>query len=380
MEYYKNIDELLNSKNIKRLNIKKHQIKFLEELILNFDKKIISNKYDMLKVLINCDVKDKNWVDCFNDSFKYKNGNASIESLIARYGDTVGNNLYNERKQKYGVTKEKYIKKYGKIKGEKKWKELCESKKSISKNIMIERYGEIEGNKRWDMYLKKWKKSIQIKKESGTWNANSTLKRYIEKYGEILGKEKWDEKISYWKYQNSLKGYINKYGKDDGEKKWEERCKKMDFGSLNYFQKKYGKDIGFIKYKERTEKVTTYLRTAKTYSKISQELFWNIYNKLNDKSNIKFAELNEEQIFFVNKFWSKVFYVDFKKGNKIIEFDGDYWHSSEKQKNIDKKRTNFLKSKGYDILRIKEKKYKKNKEKILNECLKFLGENINAGT
>lgn len=399
MEYYKNVNELLNSKNIKKLNIKKYQIKYLEKLILKFNKKTIRDKYDMIKNLIIYDVKDKDWVDCISDSFKYKSGNASLESLIVRYGNLVGTALYEKRKKKYGITKEKYIEKYGNKQGELKWNNYCKSKQSVGKDIMIKRYGEDEGNERWKEYLKKWKKSIQIKKESGTWKANTTLKRYIEKYGEIDGKLKWDKYISYWKYQNSLKGYINKYGQEDGKKKWEQRCKKMDNSSLNYFQNKYGNKVGKKYYKENSKKhaitlekminkygeslgeqkyndwiykITKILINNNTYSKISQELFWSIYNKLNDKSNINFSELNNEEEFFINKDWAKVIFVDFKKDNKIIEFDGDYWHKSNKQKKLDKKRDLFLKSKGYDILRIKEKEYKKNKEKILNECLQFL--------
>jgi very-short-patch-repair endonuclease len=64
--------------------------------------------------------------------------------------------------------------------------------------------------------------------------------------------------------------------------------------------------------------------------------------------------------------------VDFKLDDKIIEFDGDYWHSKEEQIIKDKLRDEFLSNKGYLILRIKEFSYRDNKEKVINECLDFL--------
>ena len=64
--------------------------------------------------------------------------------------------------------------------------------------------------------------------------------------------------------------------------------------------------------------------------------------------------------------------IDFMYGDKVIEFDGDYWHSTENQKEKDRLRDEYLISNGYQVLRIKESEYKKDKEKIINECLLFL--------
>jgi len=47
-------------------------------------------------------------------------------------------------------------------------------------------------------------------------------------------------------------------------------------------------------------------------------------------------------------------------------------HDNEKRKEKDRLRDEYLISNGYQVLRIKESEYKKDKEKIINECLLFL--------
>jgi len=62
--------------------------------------------------------------------------------------------------------------------------------------------------------------------------------------------------------------------------------------------------------------------------------------------------------------------VDFKYGNKIIEYNGQYWHNSEK----DNIRYDILKRMCYDVLVITSDEYNKNKKpkEIINKCLNFL--------
>ena len=118
------------------------------------------------------------------------------------------------------------------------------------------------------------------------------------------------------------------------------------------------------------------------YSKISQDLFWKIYKILPKKykSKVKFSELNYEVKIKVNKMDydsglcdNRYSYIaDFIMENKNIEFDGEYWHGFENIKIKDKKRDNYLTNLGYKILRIKESDYKKDPEKVIKKCIKFL--------
>jgi len=62
-------------------------------------------------------------------------------------------------------------------------------------------------------------------------------------------------------------------------------------------------------------------------------------------------------------------FVDFKLFNKIIEFDGGYWHKDDKEDNI---RDQILRNRNYEVLRIKEKDYKNQPKLEVEKCLKFL--------
>jgi very-short-patch-repair endonuclease len=62
--------------------------------------------------------------------------------------------------------------------------------------------------------------------------------------------------------------------------------------------------------------------------------------------------------------------IDFKYKNKIIEYNGNYWHNASK----DNIRYSILKKMGYDMLIITSDEYNRNKKpkEIIDKCLKFL--------
>ena len=69
----------------------------------------------------------------------------------------------------------------------------------------------------------------------------------------------------------------------------------------------------------------------------------------------------QEQVLMFNKFL-----VDVVIPNKkiIIQWDGDYWHSKPKRKNLDKSQDTYFKKSGYEVIRIKESEIKKNKKEV----------------
>lgn len=364
MEY--NYDKFIKSKFAKDLSYQ--QLIKLKEL---FDSVgvINSNKIKIVIDFIEYDV-DGSWKDRFEkiNNF-YKRDGISLDSLRCRYGDIIGYKLFVERKEKYVVTKDKYEK----IHGKNSWEKLNKKKSSIGKEKFISKYGKEIGIQKWNEYLKKWKNSIKIKKESGTWKENSTLDSYIQKYGNIEGIKKWNLRISKFKYSNSKSGYIKKYGNIEGKKKWKLYCENRSI-TLEKMKKLYGNKEGENRYKDWKIKCLKNNRLGKTYSKVSQVLFWKIYESLNNnlQKHCKFAELNEEETLYLNGL-KKSIKLDFKLNNNIIEFDGDYWHSSLKAKKRDCERDIELKKYGYKILRISEKDFNKNQQKIINTCLTFLG-------
>jgi hypothetical protein len=115
-----------------------------------------------------------------------------------------------------------------------------------------------------------------------------------------------------------------------------------------------------------------------SYSKISQKLFWEIYEKLEDEKKIecKFAELNGEKVINTkpyNNLYEGInktqYRLDFICGKKNVEYDCGYFHDSEK----DKIRDIFLKNeKNIIVFRINHADYIKDKEKEIEKCLNFL--------
>ena len=124
------------------------------------------------------------------------------------------------------------------------------------------------------------------------------------------------------------------------------------------------------------------------YSKVSQELFWEIYNKIKkDYKEIYFATLNNEMIDksgknheykvpTINSYKKLDFYV--KDINKAIEFQGTYWHSERNTRDNFSPEKDIIREKqiidsiGCKILNIKEQDFYKNKQKTIQECLNFL--------
>jgi very-short-patch-repair endonuclease len=62
--------------------------------------------------------------------------------------------------------------------------------------------------------------------------------------------------------------------------------------------------------------------------------------------------------------------LDFKQNNKVIEYNGTYWHSND----IDDIRYSILKDMGFEIMFVTSEEYNRNNKnnEIINKCVKFL--------
>lgn len=168
----------------------------------------------------------------------------------------------------------------------------------------------------------------------------------------------------------SLEKCIEKYGEEEGQQKFNERQEKWQ-DNLNSKSEEEIRRINAAK-----------MLNGKGYSKISQELFKQIYSKIKtDFENIYFAEVSNENSRY-NEFMvldtdnKKKYFLDFyiEDNNKIIEFDGDYWHGEKRgNQERDFQREEALKRLGFtNILRIKERDYKKNPTSEINKCLEYI--------
>lgn len=174
----------------------------------------------------------------------------------------------------------------------------------------------------------------------------------------------------------SLEKCIEKYGEEEGHRKFNERQEKWQ-NNLNSKPEEEIKRINASKISQS--------RNICSYSKISQELFYQIYEKIKDDfKEIYFATLKTG---YFNKYENSEYevlaedkvhryFLDFyiKDNNKIIEFDGDYWHSEKRGNSAwEINRENSLKRLGFtNILRIKECDYKKNPTNEINKCLEYI--------
>lgn len=204
---------------------------------------------------------------------------------------------------------------------------------------------------------------------------------------EGLSEEEKEEKIrKNLKYDkigrtpNQIEYWINRgYNEEEAKLLVSERQKTF---TLEKCIKKYGEEEGLKRWKERQLKWQENYKHL-NYSKISQELFWNIYFKLNDKCFFaqndngmmdNSGKNHEKRVLTSNTSVSLDFY--YPKTNTIIEFDGDYWHSDTREyvnKHRDIERDNSLKKAGYNkILHIKESEYNKDKEGTIQKCIDFL--------
>lgn len=218
----------------------------------------------------------------------------------------------------------------------------------LAKQTSLERYG------------------VEFHLQSGSELREKGLETIKEKYG-----------VDNVMYANDIieqrkEYFIKKYGVDNpyGNKDIREKIKNTNV-------ERYGVDNPW-KLKEIQNKCLESKLKSNTnttyYSKKSQEIFWNIYNQLDDsiKEHTYFAELNKE--FGKNDVENnKYYFYDFVITNlKIaIEYNGDYYHANPNKYNEsfynkhlkleakdiwikDKIKNDYITNLGYDILIIWE--------------------------
>jgi hypothetical protein len=180
-------------------------------------------------------------------------------------------------------------------------------------------------------------------------------------------------KIEYWLNQ----------GYDEKEAEGLLRERQATF-TLEKCIQKWGEEKGTQRFNERQEKWLKSF-TKLNYSKASQDLFIQLYNKVKDKFNdIYFATLNNGEILNYNngrnyeytlKLKNRTVKPDFfiKDNNKIIEFDGIYWHrNNPENKKRELIRDQAITNSGYQILHITESEWYQSPEETLKKCIEFL--------
>lgn len=303
------------------------------------------------------------------DEYKYHHGLAkSKETLIAEGAISCGicglvaHDLTKHIIKTHKLPTEEYKKQYGSLRSEKYLKDQSE-RIAGSKNPAYQHGGKYSALSDKFIHADKVDKNEVIKKISKSHQTNgnnSTTLLYWTNQG--YTEEEAREKLSERQTTFSLEICIEKYGEEEGTKRWQER------------QEKWMK--------------STKKSQLKGFSRVSQELFWNIFERLSDdkKTAVYFAQLDEDKnpdfsgenheytIRASNSVLSPDFF-DIETG-RIIEFDGTYWHGKHLIKYPNRireeERDALLEQKGYTVLHVHETDYRKNPEQIVEHCLEFL--------
>ena len=242
-------------------------------------------------------------------------------------------------------------------------KEVREGRKSIfSKNY--EGYDGLTDEEKNNKILSIFKLLAKQKKEER--NNPLTIEYYIKRgFTEKEAKQQLKNRQTTFSYQKC----IDTYGEELGKHKFEERQQKWQ----NTLKSKPIEEI------ERINK--SKLGNGRGYSNISQQLFNQIMQILGNTYQYVFYATNDPNKDF-NEYMvhddemNCNYFLDFYIAdiNKVIEFDGDYWHSERRgNQQRDKEREQNLKRLGYvNIFHVKERDYRLNKEKTIQECIKFI--------
>lgn len=155
----------------------------------------------------------------------------------------------------------------------------------------------------------------------------------------------------------SLKKCIEKYGEIEGKRKWIDR------------QERWNKSYKKTNYSRKSQKLFWSILETNPIIQLLSPRFATFDNGIKDDSGT-----NHELVITTN---NRSIKPDFIIGNKIIEFDGIYWHDfkrrgvpENKKREIEK--DNDLKNSGYEILRINELEYDTNNKVTTEKCIIFL--------
>lgn len=254
-----------------------------------------------------------------------------------------------------------------------------------------------------------YEKSNQLRKEkinraSGennpAYNHGGRLSPFSDKFIGKSSKEKTLKKLKETikknphKQNTKIEYYLNMgYNMDDAKNLLKER---QAVGKLENFIKRYGEKEGTIKWKQRQGKWQKTLNSkpieelalinskkcCKGYAISKGEK--DLYRILKEHFN----ELKKGHIIFYNE--NKNYYAyDIVLKDKIIEYNGDFWHANPKVYNesfvnsVSKKtfceiwekehhKEKVAIDNGYKLLRVWEYDYNQNKDKVIKECIDFL--------
>jgi len=312
----------------------------------------------------------------FDEKKKNIDRGMGLKSCIRRYGEKEGKKKYNKWKLDVKQDKGNFIKRYGEKIGIEKFDEFREK---TSQNLkMFQKF--VSRETRLDHWVKKYNGDIsRAKKSLKERQQTCTLERYVKKYGTKEGLKRYQDNNK--KKSITIENFIDKYGMIKGPEKYYQWIERLKYShTKERYVKKYGIKEGLKRYQEIIRKKTNHLYVNRQ-SVIALEFCESLNEAINDKfEKIYFGD--KEYKFFVWENDIKIAMVDFyiKDINVVVEFYGDYWHRNPKKytdeiskiirENDDRRIDAIIKKFGSKVIIIWEEEYKNNRNKVLNSVIK----------
>lgn len=263
---------------------------------------------------------------------------------------------------------------------------------AASLESFIKHHGEEEGRRKYEEYtaFQGVKNTYEYKRDHKGWTKEQfneynrsravTLENMQRRYGEEEGRKRFNAYCQWQAYAGcALEYFQNLYGEEEGLRRYS-RINSQKVCSLESFIDKYGESLGYSKWMEHSAKHIGYSEKSQT--------FFNRLCKLlppDITSKCFYATHGGEQTIALPS--GKNALPDFLLGNKIIEFNGDYWHRNPKlfagelvTEDVklvweqDKTRLSELEKLGYSVLVVWELDYRRDPDGTFVRCLEFLNE------
>ena len=226
----------------------------------------------------------------------------NVMSESTKFAFEIPDDVYNEKRNNYAMTK----------------------------NKMIEKYGEEEGIKRWNLYCARQAETntLEYKQKTYGWSEEQfqeynksraiTLKNLIKRYGEEEGIKRWNEYIEHQKTTKSWDYMVEKFGVDKARE-----INKNKAITLENLIKKYGNELGNQKWLEYL------INKNNGVSQISQQLFKEL-DKYIGKNHITYYHDKNNEYFVWGE--NHLYYLDYfiKDLNICIEFNGGCFHGDSR--------------------------------------------------
>lgn len=243
------------------------------------------------------------------------------------------------KKDKYAITENNLIKKYGNNLGKEKWIAYC-NKQSLTNKFEYKRdkYG-------WD----------EIDFTNYNKYRSITIDSMVRKYGENIGLIKWESYIEKQKMTKSKDYYIKKYGIDF----WINLCKSKSHTIDNYISRY--KDIKIAE--SKLEEFWNKTKSSSCVSKSSQSYFNLLDKEISSRYTTYYFDKDGKE--YGKNLGTRWVFLDYfiKELNLNIEYNGDLFHANPKIFGPDDEPIPFNKIKSKDIWKNDEEKIKLLEEK-----------------